>query len=142
IPQIRQRPDILLQINQKKVAIEFQCAKVQAEQIKQRKEGYKELGIIPIWILGAKRFKRQWSSYFKIDRFTKQFIHQFNPETPRTLFYFCPDTFQFAIIQDLYFTHMGQALGKCKFFKLKQLRFPDIFLRDSFSDWELYRLWK
>lgn len=141
IPEIRQRPDILLMINEKKIAIEFQCAKVQTGQIKQRNEGYQRLGITPIWILGASRFKRQSASHFRLDTFTRQFMHQFSLETPRTLFYFCPHTHQFAIIQDIYFTRMGQALGTCSFRKLKQLRFPDIFLRDTISDWELYQLW-
>src|SRR5690625_2465352 len=49
LPAINQRPDLLLTINQRQIAIEFQCSRVPSRQIRQRNQGYKQAGIIPLW---------------------------------------------------------------------------------------------
>ena len=141
LPEINQRPDLLLTINGKKIAIEFQCARIPIGQIKQRNKGYQALQITPLWILGANRFKRQTKNHFKTDQFTLQFVHQFSSASPRTLFYFCPDTKQFTIIQDMYFPKMGQALGRFYFAALPRLRFTDLFCQHTFSQFHLFELW-
>lgn len=142
LPEINQRPDILLVINQKRIAIEYQCARITIEQIKQRNNGYKTIGITPIWILGANHFKRKTKNHLKIDQFALQFIHKFTSTFPLTLFYFCPDTCQFTMIQDLYLPRTGQAFGNFYFAKLNQLRFLDIFKQHNFSQFALYQLWR
>lgn len=53
LPKINQRPDLLVQMNEKRYAIEFQCSIISPELIQKRTEGYKKLGIIPIWIYGG-----------------------------------------------------------------------------------------
>ncbi len=141
LPEIRQRPDIMLTLPGRKVAIEFQCAKMKADEIRKRNAGYREIGVIPVWILGANRFRRQGRHRFQIDAFTLQFIHQFQPEYPPSLFYFCPDTSQFAMIHDIYICRNGQAIGTSFFSKLQQLHFPDIFHGGTFSNAMLFRLW-
>lgn len=50
LPKIQQRPDIL--INQK-VAIEYQCAKINVTTLEQRVLGYRRLGMANLWILGG-----------------------------------------------------------------------------------------
>ncbi|PAV29185.1 hypothetical protein CIL05_12365 [Virgibacillus profundi] len=142
LKEINQRPDLLLTINNKRIAMEYQCARTPAEQIKQRNEGYKRAGITPIWILGAKRFNRQTGNHFRLDQFTLQFIHQFSSGLPLTLFYFCPQTLQFIIIQDIYLTSTGQAIGKITSTKLNNISFPDVFIQNSFSPNQLNQLWK
>src|SRR5690625_173214 len=79
IPEINQRPDLLVTINRKQIAIEFQCARISITQIKRRNEGYEALHITPLWIVGANHFKRQTKNHLKINQFTRQFIHQFSP---------------------------------------------------------------
>src|SRR5690625_1294909 len=58
LPDIRQRPDLFIRINQRKIAIEYQCARMPLEVIRKRNEGYQKANITPIWILGANQFKR------------------------------------------------------------------------------------
>src|SRR5699024_9228468 len=58
LPGIKQIPDILVTINNKRIAIEFQCSKIRVSDIIQRNKGYEKLKIIPIWILGEKLLKR------------------------------------------------------------------------------------
>lgn len=142
LKEIKQQPDVLLSINKKRIAIEYQCARIAMNDIQRRNEGYKQAGIVPIWILGAKQFKRQGKYHLKVDQFTSQFIHQFSPESPKKLFYFCPETFQLTTFQDFYFTNLSQAVGQFYFNKLNNIKFTDLFVEGYFSNWELYQLWK
>lgn len=142
LKEIKQQPDILLTINHKRIAIEYQCARIVIEHIQKRNKGYKQAGIIPIWILGAKHFKRHGKNHLKLDQFTNQFIHQFSPTSSLRIFYFCPKTLQLTIFQDIYMTKMGQAVGRIYFNKLHQMRFTDLFTEMLLPKSDLYQLWK
>lgn len=142
IKHIKQQPDILLVLNQKRIAIEFQCARIPIEQILSRNEGYKKIGITPIWILGANCFKQHNQNALKLDQFTLQFIHQFTNEHPLKLFFFCPNTLNFITFTDIYMTHNRYALGSLQFNKLHHLIFTDLFKRHYLAKETLYQLWK
>lgn len=142
LKEIKQQPDILLLLNGKSIAIEYQCARIPIRDILLRNEGYKQAGIIPIWILGAKQFKRQGKFHLKVDQFTSQFIHQFTPDSPKKLLYFCPETLQLTIFQDFYFTNLNQACGQFYFYKLNKMKFTDLFTKSYFLKTNLYQLWK
>lgn len=142
LKEIKQQPDLLLIINNKRIAIEYQCARIPIGDIQRRNDGYKQAGIIPIWILGAKQFKRQGKSHLKIDHFTSQFIHQFSTGTSQKLLYLCADTLQLTIFQDIFFTKLGQAIGKFNFNKLDKMTFTDLFMEQRFLKADLYELWK
>ncbi|RKQ32629.1 competence protein CoiA [Oceanobacillus halophilus] len=142
ISSIQQRPDILLTINNKKIAIEYQCARLKVDQVQKRNKGYLKAGIVPIWILGANRFQRQTGNHIKLDSFTQQFIHRFTPELPTILYYFCPHTHQLISVQDLFFTRGNQALGKFYIKHINQSQFTDLFKMKRFSKHELMKRWK
>ncbi|TYC47473.1 competence protein CoiA [Leuconostoc litchii] len=61
LPNIQQRPDILLICENKKIAIEYQCSPISQQKLNQRNEGYKKENIQVIWILGDNYFKRRMS---------------------------------------------------------------------------------
>lgn len=50
LPVVQQRPDLLVQKDNKKYAIEFQCSPITLERLIERNDGYKSLNILPIWI--------------------------------------------------------------------------------------------
>ena len=50
---LNQRPDLLIEKDQKKIAIEFQCSSISLEQIEKRTKGYLSSGYLVIWILGS-----------------------------------------------------------------------------------------
>ncbi|WP_010649994.1 competence protein CoiA [Oceanobacillus massiliensis] len=141
LPLIKQRPDILLSINDKKIAIEFQCARIPNEEIRKRNQGYKSAGIIPIWIVGANQFNRYNQNSLKMDLFTRQFLHQFSQDSPLAIYFFDPSTAHIAIVQDVFITNNTRAIGKIKIMPLKQLKFPDLFQFNLFSPIELMHLW-
>lgn len=54
IPELKQRPDLLVQLNGELVAIEYQCTPISVEIIKDRTEGYASEGIKVVWVIGQK----------------------------------------------------------------------------------------
>jgi len=142
LPQIHQRPDLLLRIKDRMIAIEYQCAKIDPKIIYERNKGYKRANIIPIWVLGANQFKRITANHIKINRFTLSFIHRFSKDHPTSLFYFCPLSKQLSFIQDIIITSPHKALAKLSFFPLSKATFFNFFLKQFFIDNELYSLWR
>lgn len=141
LPEIKQRPDLLVTINQKRIAIEYQCARIPIEHIRKRNEGYHRLGIKPIWIIGANHFKRVNQYQIKLDQFLRQFIHQFSPDAPLTSYFFCPNTFQFSSFQDIQLTTTQQAIGTFTFSPLTNMIFTDLFHQQRLPTEQRYRLW-
>ncbi|WP_068676499.1 competence protein CoiA [Oceanobacillus sp. Castelsardo] len=142
IPEIRQRPDIMLKINEKQIAIEYQCARISVEEILSRNKGYRSIGITPIWILGANLLDRKGKNTFTINSFTQKFIHRFSHQMPSVLYYFCPQSLQFIFLQDLFFTTKTQAIGKLNVFDIRKIHFKQLFALSHFMKKEIYSLWE
>ncbi|XBO87006.1 competence protein CoiA family protein [Bacillus licheniformis] len=70
LQEIRQRPDLLLEHETRQVAVEFQCANLDAAAYRKRTEGFLKLGIEPLWILGGNRVRRLTGSFFSFHAFT------------------------------------------------------------------------
>ncbi|WP_156288887.1 competence protein CoiA [Oceanobacillus salinisoli] len=141
IPSISQRPDFLLTIHRKRIAFEYQCARIPPQQIQKRNQGYISAGITPIWILGANRFERKTGNYFKLDSFTQQFIHQFSSELPSVLYYFCPHTLQFISIQDIFLIKHGQAIGNINVTDIRKQHFKNLFTLSHLPAKKLWMIW-
>lgn len=58
LPEIQQRPDLLLQVNSRKIALEFQCSPLSLTRLRERNQGYRQLNIKPLWLLGAPYYHR------------------------------------------------------------------------------------
>lgn len=142
LTDINQIPDIYLILKGRKIAIEFQCAKIDIQSIQLRNQGYKKKGIIPIWILGANQFRRLGKHHLQVNSFVQQFIHQFSTDYPRTLYYFCPDTLQTATFHHIYFTRNNVAFGTLTFQKIFQTTFHNLFSVQRFPSTTIYDLWK
>lgn len=142
IPLINQRPDLLIRMKKRMIAIEYQCATIPLDLIKKRNIGYQQANIIPIWILGANQFKRMSNNRLQINAFTLQFLHQFSFQLPTTLFYFCPQQKTFSIINDVFMTTSNRAIANITFKSMKHLHFKDLFSCKTFSEEQLFKLWR
>ncbi|MBT2215439.1 competence protein CoiA [Virgibacillus dakarensis] len=142
LSEIKQRPDLLVTIDNKKIAVEYQCTRISLKEIRKRNEGYRQLGIQPIWIIGANRFKRLSRYQIKLDNFLHHFLHQFSKRFPLTLLFFCPETTLFSTFQDIYITTTKQAIGKLTYTLLNNMKFIDIFRQHRLPNQLLYTLWK
>jgi competence protein CoiA len=141
IQTIRQRPDILLIIGRKRIAIEYQCSPISPAVIKARNDGYRSLSIFPIWIIGAKYFQRKSRYKLHISSFIQSLIHQFSPTSSPLIFFFCPYTSRLITVQDLYMVTNRMILGKITDYKLSQVSFIQLFHEKAFSSKELYSIW-
>jgi len=139
IQEIEQIPDLLITINDKRIALEFQCSTTSVNLIKARNEGYKKANIIPIWILGATLLKRYANEKFKMNLFTSQFIHQFSTTLPTSIFYFCPHTKNIILLNDFYLTNMNRGIGKITIKNLNSIRFNELFTKRFFTKRKLYK---
>lgn len=142
IPEIKQRPDLLLTVKNKQIAIEFQCATIDPQIISQRNKGYRRVNIIPIWILGANLFNRRSSYHFQTSHFITSFIHRFSHHYPTTLYFFCPQSEQLSLVQDIIPTSSHRAIAKQTFIPLNKATFYHLFLKQFFTEKELYYLWR
>ncbi|WP_226037647.1 competence protein CoiA [Aquibacillus saliphilus] len=142
IGKIQQRPDILVEINNKLIAIEFQCAKISANDVRKRSTGYKNINITPIWILGGNRLIRKGSNSLSTNNFELLFLHQFHNNYPPTIFFYCPSANQFSIFQHIVTTDTKWSHGNLKFKKLNDLTFYQLFKRENPNNQQLLSDWK
>ena len=52
LPELKQRPDLLVVKGKRRIAIEFQCSGIAVEKVEERTRGYRQAGIEVVWVLG------------------------------------------------------------------------------------------
>lgn len=133
ISSIKQRCDIFLRVGKKKIALEYQCARIPIKEIQKRTRSYLRVGIQPIWILGANHLKRSAKHSFKVDQFLLQFLHQFQDQTFPIIYFFDPHSKLFTIIGNLFQTGKRRMIGDFIIKKLDSMIFLDMFKMSVFS---------
>lgn len=141
LPEIKQRPDLFIQLQTKKIAIEYQCAKISEQEFVKRNNGYARYNITPIWILGGKRMNRIGSNQLCLNPSDWLYVHQFAPNLPTSLYYYCPDAKQFSIFQHLYSNGRKKTFGSLNFFGTNNFTFVQLFQPLPFSENQLYIYW-
>ncbi|MGP4041163.1 competence protein CoiA [Gracilibacillus sp. D59] len=126
-PDIKQRADVFLEMKKKRIAIEYQCAAITIQEICRRTEGYRSIGVIPIWILGANKLQRKGTQSLRIPSNDQTFLHQFYPSLPLSIFYYCSNTKRFIIYQDLIFLSKTNTFGAIHISSLSSLLWQDLF---------------
>ncbi|WP_181397590.1 competence protein CoiA [Gracilibacillus dipsosauri] len=129
LPEIKQRPDLLIQIENRQIPIEYQCANITTSELIKRTNAYRRSGYYPIWILGANRFQRLSSQTIKLTLNEQSYIHQFHSTFPLTIYFYCSTERQFILFQDFYFLTRTKAIGKLKAIPLARLDFRLLFQR-------------
>ncbi|MBP1915666.1 competence protein CoiA [Lederbergia galactosidilytica] len=69
LPEIQQRPDLLVKKGNHLYAIEYQCSPLPRQRLMERNAGYRKLNILPIWILGTKPYKKRKNKIFELSDF-------------------------------------------------------------------------
>nr|WP_272917055.1 competence protein CoiA family protein [Pontibacillus yanchengensis] len=142
IPEIKQRPDIFLTIKRKKIAIEYQCCRISPEMMLARTKGYQRYGIIPIWILGGNRLKRNQQNIVTLSSYDQLFFHQFQSNSPISVYYYCPDAKQFSTFQTPYPISKTKMIGTLHFTSIQSLTFPQLLnLQSNLHPNVLVDLW-
>lgn len=78
LPNVRQRPDLMIQIDGEKFVLEYQCSPLGIKRLIERNQGYRHLRLPFCWFLGPRYQKHLHKS--KIAQFTQW--HQGQPTLP------------------------------------------------------------
>lgn|SRR5690625_629058 len=141
LPEIKQRPDILLKIAQRTIAVEMQCSVIDPKIIQERNQGYQNMGITPIWLLGANVFKRIGKQKIKVNSFMMETLQKFSAHTSTQLLYYCPETHKFFKANDLHLTTNQYAITQLIYYKTHQITFPQLLLNENIDKQDLFSAW-
>ncbi|HWK22472.1 MAG TPA: competence protein CoiA family protein [Ureibacillus sp.] len=123
LPNIKQRPDVLLKEKNQQFAIEFQCSPISKERLTERNSGYKVEGIAPIWIPNtpAKIIKK---GIQKISLNKNYQLFKLAPHTHPYIMSYNPIMQQFFYISNLMFLQGNSFISKVQTIPLENQRFP------------------
>ncbi|KAB8139102.1 hypothetical protein F9U64_01520 [Gracilibacillus oryzae] len=142
LAEIKQRPDLLVEIGSKTLAIEFQCASIPMSDVQRRTAKYRENGFVPIWILGANKLNRLTSQMIKISSTDASYIHQFHEYFPLSIYYYCSLQKQFIFFQDFYFFTQTKAYGSLSVMALDRATLKDFFTMRKLPSDQLLQTWR
>lgn len=142
LPSINQRPDILIKMTDKTIAVEFQSASISPNLLRQRNEGYAKANIIPLWIIGENQLKPLGKNHsFQISAFKHQLIQSYRPNEPTKLLYFCPHKGKFTVLNDLHFYRQTKAYAMPQTLYLDNIHFKQLFYPYQIPRRSLYGSW-
>lgn len=140
LPEISQRPDLLVTTQNSRYAIEYQCSQIDYPLFKKRSDSYNKEGIMPIWILGAKWFKRTSAYSVRLSPFQWLFATSFNQAIQPSILYYCPDTSTFVKLSNLHPFTTGEAFCSIQFGREKEMSFSRL-LASTNQTFTLQHLW-
>lgn len=100
LPIIKQRPDLLFRFKNTLYAVEYQCSPIEITLLEKRTQGYKQIGVVPIWILGGNRLKRYGPHTFSLKSY-EWLCTQLSKNHFFHLTYFCSEQKSFAQLHQL-----------------------------------------
>lgn len=141
VEAINQYPDVYVETEKRKIACEFQAAKISSQTILDRNDGYKRSCIQPIWIIGHNQLIERNNQSFQLNAFLKQFIYQFDLMYPPTIYFYCPTSYYFTVWSDIY-PLQAYAYGKKTLYSIHSISFPHLFTKNRLSATALFTSWE
>ncbi|GEL77150.1 competence protein [Tenuibacillus multivorans] len=139
LPSIQQRIDILIKLNRKYAAIEYQCSPISHEELMKRTLGIASKNIFPIWIFGdryypSKHAMIKWNT-------TLRTSVMYLPKIKQTkLFFYDSMKARFSIASDIY-THKSKAIAQLHHDALNRLKWKDLFQHRPLPQSILFKKW-
>lgn len=142
IPEIKQRPDIVLFFNKKIYALEFQSSKINKKTFINRTINLIKAGYTPIWLLSSRLLIMKGQFQIKITPFILQFIHQFTSNSPPKLFFFNPEKQEVIILKHLIVISQDYAYVQKEVINLQALTLKKIKKTSKLNINLLFKIWK
>ncbi|MGG2093203.1 competence protein CoiA family protein [Bacillus sp. S13(2024)] len=138
LPAIQQRPDLFVVIDNRQIAIEYQCATLSVEQLLKRTEGYWKEGIQILWILGGNQLKRHATYWLSLSSFHSCCVQYYsNPY----ILYFCPDVKAFFKCNLLLPFSSSTVFSHVIYFPLHTTTLTSLLTTSSISTQRLEKEW-
>lgn len=120
LPDINQRPDLILREKNTAMALEFQCSPLSFSDYQKRTLSYVDAKIEPVWIIGAKRLKRLSDGAFQISEFHRQFASI--SDSPHVLLFFCPEAKAFIRLTNITSFSASTSCADLRYIPLKHAK--------------------
>lgn len=121
IRSIKQRPDVVVAINNQSYAFEFQLSKISLSLFRKRTLNLKKAGFKSIWLLSIKLLVMKSNNRVKLTPFLSQFIHQFSKKHPPQLFFYHPEQKKIIILEHILFYSEKYAYVQKRMISLNEL---------------------
>lgn len=124
LPDINQRPDLLVADKNLLYAIEFQCSPIRSERLAERNQGYLRQKIQPVWIplTPIQKIKRTGLQQLTLPQQLQQFI--VNSKRTKYLMTYEPETKQFFYLSNFIHLKGISFFAKVSKLPLFQQQFP------------------
>ena len=113
LPELTQRPDLLVHYNGQAVPIEFQCSRILENLKEARTIGYQSIGMCPIWVLHTPEKVRTRAEGVEVFSFSafQQLFFTTSLSPGATLLTLSPETKQFHYVSHLLHIEGNRFLG-------------------------------
>ncbi|ELK45198.1 UNVERIFIED_CONTAM: competence protein CoiA family protein [Halobacillus marinus] len=138
------RPDVLLTLPRRRIALEYQCSRIPQKDIIKRTKAYQSMGIFPLWILSSRHFCQKGPHRFILNDFLRTCMYHF-PHGYQ-LFFLDISKQEIILVYPQGSLGMGMTIGSIKKVPLSHLSFPQLFSspapfpRNVFHDY-LQQMW-
>lgn len=142
LPNIEQRPDLLVQQNKKRFAIEFQCSVIPTMDIDYRSQGYLKVGITPIWLLRTFDIPptpKHGITSLQLSGFRQKFIEQ-HPVFGSNLITYNPTNEEFTYLSHLLHLKGNRFIGKVRSLPIHLQSFPFMQMK-PLSEEDILQYW-
>ncbi|WP_243385706.1 competence protein CoiA [Bacillus kexueae] len=133
-PSIKQRADVVAEIDDETICFEFQCAKISEQEKLARTNGYEKEQLSVKWILGGNRVKRLKTYEYRFNHFVWDFI-QLNSAGISYLLSYCSKLKAFILLDSIVPFSKQTIFANTTILPSSQLSFQQ-FLQPTNVSWE------
>lgn len=139
-PSILQRADLFIKYNNREIVLEFQSSSISSKNIRKRIEGYNELNINQIWLIGSNQLTQVKPYTFRISPYIIPILNLMK-DSPSKITYYCPNQKRFTILTDLHVIRSNLAVALPHHVFLPHASFHHLFPKTYFPIKKLLKLW-
>lgn len=141
LSSINQRVDLLVKVNHKLIAIEYQCAPISHSQLLKRTEGLYSLGIKPFWIFGSRYLKLTGENKLRLSSILRAAINIYDYKRTLKLFFYNSKQQLMSVASDFYLIK-DKSICHLQTYKLKTIRWSDLAKAKLVNRQFLYKEWQ
>lgn len=131
LPNIKQRPDLLITTTKQKIAVEYQCSTIPIQLYMKRTDTYIKHGYKPLWILGSNLLKRSSQQFFRLNHFLWSFARRQTPNKRPYFLFYCPIRKSFITVTNVIPLSSLNSTGDAHITPLNSATFPFHFSTTS-----------